>query len=373
MTQRVVLWGTYDLGKPRTRILRDSLRASGFDVVEIHTPVWEGVADKSQLSRVGWLAHGLRWLLAYPGLMWRYLRAPRHDVVVVPYMGHLDVLILWPLARMRGVPIVWDVFLSLYDTVVRDRRMVGPRNPLAWVLRGWEKLACRAADKVVLDTRAHAAMLAELYNLNERKTVAVFVGAETANFQLEPTGESIGGEELQILFYGQFIPLHGIETIIEAARLARDAPIAWHIIGDGQEAPRIRQMLVTDPLPQVRWTNWMAYDELKAEIGQADICLGIFGTSEKSARVIPNKVFQVISAGKPLVTRDSPAMRELVGDDEPGVELIPAGDPQALLDAVKRAADGPDRLDPAIAERFAPDALARQWGAIVGSVLATKG
>src|SRR6185437_8339843 len=51
------------------------------------------------------------------------------------------------------------------------------------------------------------------------------------------------GECLQVLFYGQFIPLHGIGTIIEAARLLRDAPIQWTLVGRGQEAPRIRAML----------------------------------------------------------------------------------------------------------------------------------
>ena len=38
------------------------------------------------------------------------------------------------------------------------------------------------------------------------------------------------------LFYGQFIPLHGIETIIEAARLCENKNILWRIIGTGRSA-----------------------------------------------------------------------------------------------------------------------------------------
>ena len=128
---RVVFWGTYDLGKSRTRIILRGLRASGAEIVEIHSDPWQGIPDKSQLSfrrLVGALARAC-W--AYPCLLVRYLRCPAHDVVVVAYLGLLDVLLIWPWARMRRVPIVWDAFLSLHDTIVGDRGLLRGGNPLA--------------------------------------------------------------------------------------------------------------------------------------------------------------------------------------------------------------------------------------------------
>ncbi|PWE30034.1 hypothetical protein DDZ14_15855 [Maritimibacter sp. 55A14] len=161
----VLIWGTYDLGKPRTRLLLEALRRSGASLTEIHAPVWEGAEDKSVLGKIDALKRGIRWGAAYPQLIWRFLRAPRPDVVVVGYLGHLDVLLLWPFASLRGTPVVWDAFLSLYDTVINDRRMVSPRHPAAFVLRAWEWLACRAADRIVLDTEAHADLFRSEYRL----------------------------------------------------------------------------------------------------------------------------------------------------------------------------------------------------------------
>jgi len=128
--------------------------------------------------------------------------------------------------------------------------------------------------------------------------------------------------------------LHGIPVIVEAARLLRDRPIQWLLVGHGQEAGRVREMLDADPLPRVRWLEWVDYGDLRRYIQASDVCLGIFGTSDKAASVIPNKVFQVIAAGKPLITLDSSAVRELLGDSPATVRLLPPGDPQALAAAL---------------------------------------
>ncbi|MEP2234168.1 MAG: glycosyltransferase [Alteripontixanthobacter sp.] len=373
MTQRVILWGTYDLGKPRTRIMRAALIDAGYDVVEIHASVWNGVADKSQLTATGWLARSLRWIFSYPGLIWRYLCAGDHDAVIVPYMGHFDAPMIALCAKLRGKPLIWDAFLSLYDTLVRDRRLIGPAHPAARVIRLWEGLACRCADRIVLDTDAHADMIRDLYDLDEHKMAAVFVGAEPNAFTAAAQLPSPAAKPLRVLFYGQFIPLHGVLTILGAAKLARDLPIEWEIIGTGQEADSFRSALDDADLPWLHWTDWTEYHELNNKITEADLCLGIFGTSEKAARVIPNKVFQTIAAGKPLITRDSPAMRELIGEQDEGVQLVPPGDPAALLDAVNRFAT----LDPgfrpatdAIAQRFSAAALAERWRQIVEATIA---
>jgi glycosyltransferase involved in cell wall biosynthesis len=75
------------------------------------------------------------------------------------------------------------------------------------------------------------------------------------------------------------------------------------------------------------------YEYLIDYICKADICLGIFGTSGKATRVIPNKVYQILAAGKPLVTGDTPAIRELLRES-PTVRLVTPGSPESLASAV---------------------------------------
>lgn len=374
-TPTVMVWGTYDTGKPRVRIMLAALRRARSSLREVHTAVWDGVEDKSQeRGRRRRLALAWRWLRAYPGLLWRFATAPRPDVVVIGYLGALDVLALWPWARIRRVPIVWDAFLSLHDTVVHDRRMLPPRHPGALALFALEWLACRAADTVVLDTDAHAALFERTFGLPRSRLASVWVGVEDDAFaRLErATPTRAEGAPATVLFYGQFIPLHGVGTIVEAAALLRDAPIRWVLVGSGQEAARADERIRSLGLANVERHAWVAYDDLAAWIARADVCLGIFGTSGKAGRVIPNKVFQVLAAGCPLITRDSPAMRELVGERRDGIELIAAGDARALADAVLRTVErpSPSALHADLRAAISAEAVGARWIEVVRATAA---
>jgi len=373
---RIVLLGTYDLGKPRTRLLCECLRRIDPALREVHFSVWHGVEDKSVMTGLGAkLGIGVRLLLAYPLLALHYLFAGKHDVVVIGYMGLFDMLLLAPLAKLRGKPVVWDAFLSIYDTYARDRGMASQTDWKARLLRWMERRACRIADAVVLDTKAHAALMGQLHGVPAAKLDAVLVGAEEAAFEVKEGALPRNADEpIEVLFYGQFIPLHGIDTIVAAALDPRGRQYRWTIVGQGQEAGRIDGQLEQEDAPHVTRIQWVDYEKLADLMEKADICLGIFGTSDKAARVIPNKVYQAFLAGKPLVTRDSPAMRELVETESAGLYLVPAGNPAELLDALDRFAKDraalPMRLHTELLEDFSLPALTQQWQNVLAKVAA---
>lgn len=336
---RVVWWGTYDLGKPRNRILVRGLTENGVEVIQCHHDVWAGIEDKSQVRGVGPRLHLLaKWLLAYPELILRYIRLPTHDVVFVGYLGTLDVLVLWPFARLRGIPILWDAFISLYDTVVLDRRLVSPRNVLARAVYAWEWLACRAADKILVENSEQASYLCSLHNLRHRKVDWVFIGVEPEVFPpRESVGRSRSDKETLVVFFGQFIPLHGVKILLDAVRLTRNESIRWVLIGRGQDQSLVEQA-AREQLDKLTWIPWVPYRELIDWIHNADICVGIFGDTDKAARVIPNKIFQILACGLPLITRDSPAIRDLFDPSPTGVVLISPGSATELADAVRSLA-----------------------------------
>lgn len=360
----VIIWGAADYGKPRTRLLVSALTsATDLRVRLITADLWNGVEDKSRSGAAALILRFLRLIFAiYPALIMRFLLAPRADVIFIPYFGLFDVLALAPFASLKRTPIVWDAFLSLYDTVVIDRQLVKQKSVAARLLRGMESAAVRAAKTVVLDTKAHTDYFVRLHRAGAGKMKSVFVGAEAAFFSRPAALARAAAEPFTVLFYGQFIPLHGAQTIIDAARLLDREAIDWRLIGDGQEAAAVAASLQASPVARLRWERWVPYPELPARIAGADLCLGIFGTGEKPAAVIPNKIFQAAAMGKAFVTRDSAAIRELFSPDDDGVFLVEAGNARALADAVLAAraagAHRGRRHHPGFARRAGPAAIA---------------
>jgi glycosyltransferase involved in cell wall biosynthesis len=245
---------------------------------------------------------------------------------MVGYPGQFDL----PAARRaaRGRPVIFNPLVSLADTLVGDRGRFRAGSLAARALETIDRRAFRAADVVVADTAAHARFFAELAGLDE--VPVCFVGAEDRLFQ---PGWS-PPERFVALFIGKLIPLQGVDTILAAARLAPE--IDFRVVGSGQLDPLVR----TRPA-NVEHVAWLEYEELPQAIRGAGCALGIFGKSGKAQRVIPNKAFQALACGAPLVTADTPAARELLVDGESAL-LVPAGEPEALAAAVRRLAADTD-------------------------------
>ena len=115
----------------------------------------------------------------------------------------------------------------------------------------------------------------------------------------------------------------------------------------------------------VRWEAWVEYERLPDLYRSAGCALGVFGTSDKAARVIPNKAFQALACGAPLVTADTPAARELLTDGRDAL-LVPAGDADALAVAVRRLA-GDRELTDEIAARGRETYVGRASEPVLGA------
>jgi len=364
-----VIWGTYDIGKPRTRILITAINKCFADVYKCHKDIWRGVEDKTQIkSSFRKLTIIIRWLFAYPILVLRYCRLPKHEFLFIPYMGIVDVLIIYPFAKMRGATICMDIFISVYDTIVIDRGLLDKSSWLARLVYVIEKRAIQLADKCFIDTQTHADYIEGLFNLKKGEIDILYVGVEEDKFpRLKQKVElKKKNSPLTVLFYGQFIPLHGIDIVVGAAEIVEKHHgdrLIWKIIGSGQTEADIDDQIAENALQSISRVNWVNYDSLATEIQNADICLGVFSREGKSQRVIPNKVYQILAVGSPLITADSPAIREKIKPDE-CISLVQPGDPRALAKAVLEMAERLSRytLDcsamPRITADFVSDQLA---------------
>jgi glycosyltransferase involved in cell wall biosynthesis len=368
-----VCWlGTYERDYPRTRVLVAGLRELGIEVDERHRPLWERSRHKAGafLAPTRLVRTAGAFAAAWAGLAAEAARGPAPDVVVAGYPAQPDAPLAWAAARARGALLVADMMISLADTLAGDRGRAGRAAGAA--LAGADRLALRAADLAIADTAANARFMAERFGVPAARLAVVPVGAEPDRFAPGPEPEG----PPTALFYGKLAPLHGVRTVLAAAREPGVPPL--RVVGDGQLGPWLRDELARDRPPGLVHEAWIPYEELGAAVRGAAICLGVFGESDKAARVVPNKVWQAMAAGRAVVTADTPGAREVLRDGEHAL-LVPAGDAPALAAALRRLAGDPDlraRLGAAARARYlelgAPAAVAARFREAIEAALAAR-
>ncbi len=387
---RILHFGTFDRDVGRNAIVADALRAAGVEIVECHVPLWRDTDDKLRaVRRAGGVEAGRNRIAGVVGLSvtvarlivaeWKLMRRARAlrrtagpiHAVFVGSTGHLDMPLARLIADQLGAALVFDPLVSIGETV-RDRGLIPPNGIRMRALNLIERRLFALADHVLVDTAAHAAALEHEVGLDPSRVSIVPAGAPALIAEIVGVyqGRSAKAEPLRIVYAGQYIPLHGIEIVLHAADRLRDrADLYFELVGVGQMLAAAKALAADLALPNVRFIEtWMPVERLARDhLATADICLGIFGDQPKARLVVPFKVYAALAAGRPVITADTQAVRELLaveGAMPAEVEIVPASDPAALAEAIRALADDPARRRimaytgrAAWASRFSPAVL----------------
>jgi glycosyltransferase involved in cell wall biosynthesis len=339
---RVCYFGTYRANYSRNQIMIEGLRRNGVEVIECHETLWHGIEDRVQTASGGWLRPSFvcRVARVYWRLLRRYREVGGYDVMVLGYPGQMDVCLGRVLTWLRRRPLVLDVFMSIY--LIAEERGLTERHPLTgrliWRL---EKLALRLPDLRIQDTGEYVAWFGETYGLSPGSFRLVPTGADDRVFRPAESGGDDDGI-LRVLYYGTFIPNHGVKHIVEAARILREeTDIYFELAGDGPTRNRAEAMVQEHRLTNVAFLGWVDKRSLPARVAKTDLFLGAFGTTPQSMMTVQNKIYEGLAMAQPVITGDSPTVRSQL---EHGKEvfLVDREDPHALAQAILTLRDDSD-------------------------------
>jgi len=243
--------------------------------------------------------------------LWRYIetwRALRRihathapDIYILGFRGHE---IFWPVYRLiNGAPLVFDALMSPFAALREEHKGGLLGRLLAPSVYWFERRMLRRADLVLTDTRLHADFYARTFALSETRVCVLPVGAIELDSSAAASPLS-DKSPFSVLFYGSFLPLHGIEVIVAAAALLTDLPIHFNFIGGS--ARQARQLYrECEQLKVTRYTHrrWVPFEQiLQEEIPSADLCLGgPFGGTPQARRVVTGKTSQCLALGKATI------------------------------------------------------------------------
>jgi glycosyltransferase involved in cell wall biosynthesis len=323
----VCFLGGYEPGYPRNAVIRQGLTVNGVNVSE---------------CRVN---PGGRFWARYPLLLSRWLSLAKRTAglpsfIFVPEFCQKDVPLARFLALLSSRRLVFDPLASRFETKILDWRRKPEGSLAAWWNRVIDLWAFRFSDLVLADTQAHKDYYCRRFGLDAQKIEVLPVGFDDRIFsenlitsrQVSPKANS----PFTVLFFGSFLPLHGADIIIRAAQQVwqEDRTVRFEFIGRGQTYPLVSRLAADLGLENVRFENWVSRTSLATRIARdADICLGIFGRTEKVGRVVPHKIFQSMALRKPVITSRTPAVEEFFSHGK-NIFLCEKAEPTSLARAI---------------------------------------
>ena len=320
----------------------------------------------------------LKFWARYPLLILKRSRFSKRPVngppyFFVPEFRQKDVPLARFLALLGGRKVIFDPLAARYETKIVDWRRKPADSPSAWWNKKIDDAAFRLAGLILADTAAHGEYYARMYGLDPAKIAVLPLGYNDEIFEKRGAAQSNDPETFSVLFFGSFLPLHGADVIVEAARFvaAADPRIRFVMLGEGQTLPAANAAADAAGLRNIAFLGRRPVRVLPSAIAAADLCLGIFGRTEKARRVVPHKIFQSMAMGKAVVTARTPAVEEFFADrkniilcDEPLAESLAAAILTLKHDRAMRDRLAKNGYD-LVRRDFSPEAVARRLVDIV--------
>lgn len=263
-----------------------------------------------------------------------------YDFLFIGFYGYLIALYIQKLIQ---IPIIFDAFISNYDTLCFDRKKIKPNSVFCRLAYWIDVTACKQSNTVLLDTKNHCIYFNKTFGIEMPKLVPIPVGCNEDIFYPSRHIHKSNTQTFDILYYSSFLPLHGVDIVLQAASLLRnEKQLRFIIIGSGPEHKKSLNFSKRLRLENIIFLPPMPIQQIAMELRKADICLGgHFGKSDKAQRVIPGKVYQILATSKPLIATNTRANRELL-IHQFNAELCEPYDPVSLANSIMILAENYD-------------------------------
>lgn len=222
------------------------------------------------------------------------------DIYILGFRGYE---LYWPVRLITlGKRLIYDHMMSPYDSLVNEYRSIKSGSILERLIFFYEKITLSNPDLVLTDTEEHKKYFQTLFEVDSKKIVALPVGADEKYFSpIRDTSGSTKSDIFELLFYGSFLPLHGVDIILDAAIKLNQLPIHFTLIG-GTQGNYYYQLLKQHPFNNITHIDWVEFEQLPKFISSADIGLcGPFGNTGQAHRVVSAKTMQFMAMAKPVI------------------------------------------------------------------------
>jgi glycosyltransferase involved in cell wall biosynthesis len=249
----------------------------------------------------------------------------------------------WMLARLKGAKFLFEV----RDLWPGFAIAVGVlKNPLLIRMSLWlERFLYRRADRMVVNSPGFISHVTER---GAQNVTLVPNGADPSMFDPADTGEAFRArhmlaDQFVVIYAGAHGMSNDLGVVLEAAGMLAQTrqQVRIVLLGDGKEKANLQEQAQRLKLTNVLFLPPVPKNEMASVLAGTDACLAILKPLEEYKTTYPNKVFDYMAAGRPVVLAIDGVVRKVVEDANCGI-FAPPGDAAALAAAIKTMADEPE-------------------------------
>jgi len=212
------------------------------------------------------------------------------------------------------------------------------KQPVLIAMSTWlEGFLYRHADRLVVNSPG---FVEPVMNRSGRAPEVIPNGVDPSMFSPEADGRAFReasqiGDGFVVLYAGAHGLSNDLGVLLDAAeRLREHSDIQFVLLGDGKEKPSLMADAQGRGLGNVRFLASVPKNQMSQALAAASACVAILKPIQAYKTTYPNKVFDYMAAGRPVLLAIDGVIRDLVEGAGAGV-FVPPGDPEAMADAIR--------------------------------------
>jgi glycosyltransferase involved in cell wall biosynthesis len=300
--------------------------------------------------------------------------AGKPDLVMGTTPPIFQAISAWVLSILRRRPFLLEV-RDLWPEFAIDIGLL--KNPMLIRLARWlEDFLYSRADHLLVNSPAYRDYLIQK-GIDPQKISFIPNGVDPDMFDPSLRAERFRRQyELDGKFVATYSGAIGmandIDALLRSAEALKDRrDIHILVVGDGKERRRLESEAKKLGLKNITFAGSFPKSQMEEVLAASDACIAILRNISMFTTTYPNKVFDYMAAGRPVILAIDGAIRKVLETAGGGI-FVPPGNPQALAEAIVQLADNPEQARSMglnarayVVEHFNRDDHARQFADLI--------
>ncbi len=275
---------------------------------------------------------------------WTGLRAEKPDVVIGTTPPLFQLPSACAISFLRRVPFLLEV-RDLWPKFAVDMGVL-KNGVIIKIAEVVERFFYKSATHIVVNSPAYEShVIANGVAASRVSTIPN--GVDTSMFDPQDHGQPVREQfqltdEFVVTYAGALGQANDIPTLIQAAKLVSDDPkIQFLIAGGGHHKDQLQKLASDLNLQNLRFVGHFPKDKIGDLLAASDVCVACLQNIPAFKTTYPNKVFDYMAAGRPVLLAIDGVIRKVIEDADGGVYVEP-GDAEALANAIRQMKESPD-------------------------------